>query len=516
MSHYSYTGEPYTPEQIAFLEKVITQFGSLMTNPQTLAYMAASVGLNALGKEILSGDPQTVYQNIYTDLHNPASDVIPDVGTGPFPYQGPGGYGEFYDTPPEEDMNAGGGLDWATLNLQSIIAAQQAELARQQLGSGFLEQIMDTQRDPFSIVPALQLYGGAGGGTLAPHAALAAGGGAIQQSPYGDIAQKLIDSLAQFTGGANPPVTGTWNPPPGGYEPIQPPVGGFSDTTPYGDTPLTEPNPINPAYGIPEYDSYGNPINPNAPPRPPMDLTGGPLPEPEPTPTYTIDPKTGAKVPSYAGGGTVVSDEPMLGVGAYSGLARFLLGEKGPEKMRVTPMAHGGSVSVSPSTGATVGTGTSFRTGATPGHGIGSRGKLGLGVQRDRTSVPIAKEIPGYGAPPFGGNRGSSSNISSARPAALPLSGISGFGAPAFGTPAAQGRQSLADVFARSARPGDPLATAERQIGQQRLQRQQQMRGQQEASTRIQAILDALQSYTASPQAAKRRKRGMEMLPSGY
>lgn len=45
-------------------------------------------------------------------------------------------------------------------------------------------------------------------------------------------------------------------------------------------------------------------------------------------------------VPAMAGGGTVMTSEPTLGVGMQTGQPKFMLGEAGPEMMQVTPMSQ--------------------------------------------------------------------------------------------------------------------------------------------------------------------------------
>lgn len=98
----------------------------------------------------------------------------------------------------------GGGQAQTGQFLDAFQAAEAAGLGRSQLGLGFLNQMIDVQRDPFSIVPALQAYGGVGGGTLAPNVAFAQTGGAGFPSPYGAIADRLIQGLSQFVGAGSP------------------------------------------------------------------------------------------------------------------------------------------------------------------------------------------------------------------------------------------------------------------------------------------------------------------------
>lgn len=97
--------------------------------------------------------------------------------------------------------DVGGGGEQADYNLQALDLAQRMLATQRQTGLGLLDYVTETQRDPFSIVPALQMYGGAGGGTLAPQVALAQSGGLGRPSPYGPIAQNILERLAEFTGG---------------------------------------------------------------------------------------------------------------------------------------------------------------------------------------------------------------------------------------------------------------------------------------------------------------------------
>lgn len=106
-------------------------------------------------------------------------------------------------------FHVGGGMDEARLKMDQAIAASTAEQGRQGQAQGFLEYLTEIQQNPFSIVPALQAYGASGGGNLGPAAALAASGGRGQPSPYGDIADNLIRSLRDYTGGTDiNPMTG--------------------------------------------------------------------------------------------------------------------------------------------------------------------------------------------------------------------------------------------------------------------------------------------------------------------
>lgn len=98
-------------------------------------------------------------------------------------------------------FNVGGGGEQAQFGLDALGLSQGMELSRQQTGMGLLDYITRTQQDPFSIVPALQQYAAYGGGTMAPANALAGSGGVGNPSPYGAIAQQLIQGLADFTGG---------------------------------------------------------------------------------------------------------------------------------------------------------------------------------------------------------------------------------------------------------------------------------------------------------------------------
>ena len=102
--------------------------------------------------------------------------------------------------PGVQDYIAGGGDIQAQQGLQGLDIARLMEQQRQQIGQSLLGYLTDIQRDPFSIVPAMQAYGAAGGGTLAPAVALAQSGGAGQPSPYGEISSRLIRGLSEFAG----------------------------------------------------------------------------------------------------------------------------------------------------------------------------------------------------------------------------------------------------------------------------------------------------------------------------
>lgn len=98
---------------------------------------------------------------------------------------------------PGEGLLVGGGQEQARLALEAAELAQQGELARLAMGQQLLAHLSDIQRDPFSIVPALQAYGAAGGGTLAPAADLYASGGRGRPSPYGGLYDLLLAELGR-------------------------------------------------------------------------------------------------------------------------------------------------------------------------------------------------------------------------------------------------------------------------------------------------------------------------------
>lgn len=188
-------------------------------------------------------------------------------------------------------LNIGTGTQQAEQQMTALKDAQQAELSRMQMGQGLLSTLIDVQRDPFSIVPALQAYQGAGGGTLGSATALAASGGRGQPSPYGRLASNLMANLGAFSGGAdiNPHTGQPYSPgelaylrqtqavnepgsftpagytgasavpslsaiPAPGYSPIW---GGRVPNPNYGHVPFTPPNPqyAGITAGMPQPDS---------------------------------------------------------------------------------------------------------------------------------------------------------------------------------------------------------------------------------------------------------------------
>ncbi len=94
--------------------------------------------------------------------------------------------------------NVGGGADEAERLLNVFRAVELARAARKSTGLGLLGTLIETQRDPFSIVPALQAYSAAGGGVQAPINAFAATGGAGAPSPYGSLVDRLLGDLSTF------------------------------------------------------------------------------------------------------------------------------------------------------------------------------------------------------------------------------------------------------------------------------------------------------------------------------
>ncbi len=101
-------------------------------------------------------------------------------------------------------------IDFANLDLRTQELAQQAEFGRAGATGDLLNTILGIQRDPFSVVPALSLFGAAGGGTQAPANALALTQGRGIAPELGGIVGDLVRELTQFTG-ATPinPNTGT-------------------------------------------------------------------------------------------------------------------------------------------------------------------------------------------------------------------------------------------------------------------------------------------------------------------
>lgn len=117
-----------------------------------------------------------------------------------------GGPGEFITIAQLEPAGSQGGpagpspIDFANLELRTQELAQQAEFGRAGTAGSLLETILGTQRDPFSVVPALSLFGAAGGGTRAPANALALTQGRGIAPELGGIVGDLVRELTQFTG----------------------------------------------------------------------------------------------------------------------------------------------------------------------------------------------------------------------------------------------------------------------------------------------------------------------------
>lgn len=91
-------------------------------------------------------------------------------------------------------------IDFANLELRTQELAQQAEFGRAGTAGNLLNTILGIQRDPFSIVPALSLFGAAGGGTRAPANALALTRGEGIAPELGGVVGDLVRELTQFTG----------------------------------------------------------------------------------------------------------------------------------------------------------------------------------------------------------------------------------------------------------------------------------------------------------------------------
>ena len=133
-------------------------------------------------------------------------DTVPDLTDSE------GGFITIAKLAPPKPGGPGGAspIDFANLDLRTQELAQQAEFGRAGVTGDLLNTILATQRDPFSIVPALSLFGAAGGGTRAPANALALTQGRGIAPELGGVVGDLVRELTQFTG-ATPinPNTGT-------------------------------------------------------------------------------------------------------------------------------------------------------------------------------------------------------------------------------------------------------------------------------------------------------------------
>ena len=227
---------------------IIAQFAELTDIPADL-----KAKLNAL-VEALHGNKaglgSTGLKNILREMEDWGFEYDPGVETPPPvqpPIDGPGplpGPQPNDPVPPPGGTNVGGGSEQADFLLRAAELAQQMKIAQKGLGFSLLDYATGVQRDPFSIVPALQYYGGAGGGTMAGNQDLAFTGG--HPSPYGSIVDRLLEDLFGFTttaqetvdpdgmvitpdGGGSGPV-GPGDQPPGtpGSTPTKPPVGTIS------------------------------------------------------------------------------------------------------------------------------------------------------------------------------------------------------------------------------------------------------------------------------------------------
>src|SRR3990172_1738130 len=143
---------------------IIAQFAELTDIPADL-----KAKLNALVEALHSnkaGFGSSALKNILNEMEDwgfeydpsvePRPDEPPPIGEPPPVVE-----------PPPEGTPVGGGIDQARLDLDAAIAAGQLKMAQKGLGFSLLDYATGVQRDPFSIVPALQYYGAAGGGTMA-------------------------------------------------------------------------------------------------------------------------------------------------------------------------------------------------------------------------------------------------------------------------------------------------------------------------------------------------------------
>ena len=112
------------------------------------------------------------------------------------------------DSEGDTGINVGGGFNDSLIGLAEEDLATQQQSFQQSFGLNLFQQLIGLQDNPFSLVPALQAFGAAGGGPLAPAVAFDATGGAGNPSPYGNLVQELLAGLSAFALGTGVPGGG--------------------------------------------------------------------------------------------------------------------------------------------------------------------------------------------------------------------------------------------------------------------------------------------------------------------
>ena len=225
-------------------------------------------------------------------------------------------------------FDVGGGRDEAEFRLAEQQQAMAADLSRQQMGMGLMQNIQETMRDPFSIVSALQMYGKAGGGTMAPAVALSQSGGRGAPSPYGEIADRLMRGLSEFSG-ATPinPQTGV------PFTPMEMDnlrklsgqdlmAGGATPQQTAIELARSEPNrqSINPdAYNLPE------------------NMQGSQWPTAQPSPVLAALRARTEMRPALAGAGAYMKSSPLRPLGGQGGIGTAGMQETWRNQRKKTP-----------------------------------------------------------------------------------------------------------------------------------------------------------------------------------
>ncbi len=235
-------------------------------------------------------------------------------------------------------------IDIARTALSGYEAALQARTGAMVPAANVLATLLSIQQNPFAIVPALATYGQLGGTPNQAAAFLLARGGEPLPPIYGSIVDELIKEFLQMVKERPEPPhfdPSQWTMAPQNAQPA-------TTLTPEQERLIREAYARDPvAAEIFFREAARNPEGV----RRVVEAAEENLRRVREA--YARDPEAAerffreaARNPEgvrrmfggYARGGTLITDEPMLGVGAYSGMPRFIVGEEGPEKLDIRPL----------------------------------------------------------------------------------------------------------------------------------------------------------------------------------
>ncbi len=253
----------------------------------------------------------------------------------------------------QQVMNVAGGygllspmIDIARTALSGYEAALQARTGAMVPAANVLATLLGIQQNPFAVVPALATYGQLGGTPNQAAAFLLARGGEPLPPIYGSIVDELIKEFLQMVKERPQPPSfdpSQWTMAPQNAQPA-------TTLTPEQERLIREAYSRDPVAAARFF--YEAARNPEGVRRVIQAAEENLRRVRE---AYARDPvaaerffREAARNPEgvrnmfggYARGGALVTDEPMLGIGVFSGVPRFIVGEEGPEKLDIQPLSR--------------------------------------------------------------------------------------------------------------------------------------------------------------------------------